>query len=73
MKKVYIESNGCSVVRHDTQRYSKYFRVNGWQEVDSPRKADLVLFTTCAVTQSTEDFSIAAIKRLKKKLKKGLV
>ena len=71
MKKVYIESNGCSVVRHDTQRYSKYFRVNGWQEVDSPRKADLVLFTTCAVTQSTEDFSIAAIKRLKKEIKKG--
>lgn len=71
MKKVYIESNGCSVVRHDTQRYSKYFRVNGWQEVDSANKADLVLFTTCAVVQNIEDFSILAIKKLKKEMKVG--
>lgn len=71
MKKVYIESNGCSVVRHDTQRYSKYFRINGWKEIDSPKEADLVLFTTCAVVKDTEDFSVSAIKTLKEKMKKG--
>lgn len=71
MKKVYIESNGCSVVRHDTQRYSKYFRVNGWQELKTSKEADLVLLTTCAVVQNTEDFSILAIKRLKREMKKN--
>lgn len=71
MKKIYIESNGCSVVRHDTQRYAKYFRVNGWQEIDSARNADLVLLTTCAVVKNTEDFSILAIKRLKKEMEKN--
>lgn len=71
MKKIYIESNGCSVVRHDTQRYSKYFRINGWREVETPKDADLVLITTCAVIQSTEDFAILAIRRLKKEMKKG--
>jgi tRNA A37 methylthiotransferase MiaB len=70
MKKVYIESNGCSVVRHDTQRYSKYFRVNGWKEVKSAKEADLVLLTTCAVVQNTEDSAIEAVKRLKKEIGK---
>ncbi|MDD3301242.1 MAG: radical SAM protein [Patescibacteria group bacterium] len=70
MKKVYIESNGCSVVRHDTQRYSKYFRVNGWEEVKTAKEADLVLLTTCAVVQNTEDFSIKAVNRLKKEIRK---
>jgi len=70
MRKVYIETNGCSVLRHDTQRYSKYFRLNGWKEVGSPHDADLVLFTTCAVIQKTEDFSIESLKRIKNEMKK---
>lgn len=71
MKKIYIESNGCSVVRHDTQRYSKYFRVNGWKEVSSAKNADLVLLTTCAVVKNTEDCAIAAVDRLKKEINKN--
>ncbi|MDD4661891.1 MAG: radical SAM protein [Candidatus Pacebacteria bacterium] len=71
MKKVYIETNGCSVVRHDTQRYSKYFRVNGWKEIYLPEEADLVLLTTCAVVKDTEDSSVLAIKNLRKNMKKG--
>ena len=59
------------MVRHDTQRYSKYFRINGWQEIDSPKEADLVLLTTCAVVKDTENFSVLAIKTLKEKMKKG--
>lgn len=69
MKKVYIESNGCAVVRHDTQRYSKYFRLNGWEETDDPVEADLILMTTCGVIQSTEDFALKSISRLEKVMK----
>ncbi len=69
-KKVYIETNGCSVVRHDTQRYSKYFRLNGYSEIDSPENADIILLTTCAVIKNTEDYSIFALRRLLNKKKK---
>lgn len=71
MKKVYLESNGCSVVRHDSQRYAKYFRINGWQEIDSAKKADIVLFTTCGVIQDTENFAVQSIERMKKEMKSG--
>ena len=71
MRKIYIESNGCAVLRHDTQRYSKYFRANGWTEVEVPADADMVLLTTCGVIQSTEDASMAALRRLKGEMKEG--
>lgn len=69
-KRVYIETNGCAVIRHDTQRYSKYFRLNGWKEIDNSREADLILMTTCGVTQSTENFALESISRIKKEKKK---
>jgi tRNA A37 methylthiotransferase MiaB len=71
MKKVYIESNGCAVIRHDTQRYSKYFRLNGWKEIEDPIDADLILMTTCGVIKSTEDYALQAISRLKGLTKEG--
>ncbi len=69
MNKVYLETNGCSVLRLDTQVYSKYFRENGWKEVSSAREADLVIFTGCAVIKKTENFAIESIKRLKEEMK----
>ncbi len=68
MKKIYIETTGCDILEHDTQRYAQYFRINGWEEVNSAEKADLVLLTTCAFTKQFEDFSIFSIKDLKKKM-----
>ena len=28
MKKVYIETNGCAVLRHDTYKIAKYVEIN---------------------------------------------
>ena len=64
MLRVYIESNGCAVLRHETQRYAKFFRQNGWTEVDKPEIADLVLMTTCGVVGWTEAKALEAIQRL---------
>lgn len=66
MKKVYIETNGCAVLRHETQRYAKFFRENGWKEVGSPKVADIILMTGCGVVDWTEDYAIESIKRLVK-------
>lgn len=64
MKKIYIESNGCAVLRHETQRYAIFFRENGWQEVADPKKADIILMTCCGVVNWTEDKAIEALSRL---------
>jgi len=71
MKKVYIETNGCAIIRHDTQRYSKFFRLNGWKEIDSARDADLIVMTTCGVIESNEKFALDSIVRIKNEMKIG--
>ncbi|MEI6731827.1 MAG: radical SAM protein [archaeon] len=64
MRKVYIETNGCAVLRHETQRYAKFFRENGFVETISPDNAEFVLMTTCGVVNWTEDKAIEALERL---------
>jgi len=71
MKRVFIDFHGCAILIHDTRRYSKYFRVNGWKEVSNPQDADLVLITTCGVTNFEEDCSIRLIDKARSKMKKG--
>ena len=70
MPRVYIETNGCAVLRHETQRYAKYFRANGWDEIDCPSDADLVLITTCGVIDQNEEDAIETIHKLVKASKK---
>lgn len=58
-----METNGCMLLRHEMNRYATFLKDNGWLEVDSPKKADMVLVTTCAVIQDAEDRSVEMIKR----------
>ena len=64
MKKVYIETNGCAVLRHDTYKIAKYIELNGHKEVENPSDADYIIMTGCAVIDLNEDFAIESIKRL---------
>ncbi len=64
MKKVYIETNGCAVLRNETYRIAKFFDANGYEEVGAPQLADAVVFTACGVTQDTEDQALMALKML---------
>lgn len=64
MKKVYIESNGCAVLRHETYKIAKYVEENNFEEVDTPENADYIIMTGCGVVDANEDFAIETIKRL---------
>ncbi len=64
MKKVYIESNGCAVLRHETYKISKYIELNGFEEVNDPKDANYIIFTGCGVIDSNENYAIESIKRL---------
>lgn len=61
-RKYYITSNGCAVLLHETERISKYFRLNGWDEESSPSEADFVVVTCCGFTQNEEDVAIDMIR-----------
>ena len=64
MKKVYIETNGCAVLRNETYRIAKFFAANGYEEVSAPQLADAAVFTACGVTQDTEDQALMSLKML---------
>lgn len=64
MNKVYIDSNGCAVLRHETERIARYFILNGWILEKSPEVADIVILTCCGVTHNEEDEAIGMLRKL---------
>ena len=64
MKKVYIETNGCAVLRHDTYKIAKYVELNNYEEVTNPIEADYIIVTGCAVINENENYAIELIKKL---------
>lgn len=69
--KIYIETNGCAVQRHETYKIANFFIANGWEEIESPEQADMIVMTTCGVVKWTEENALSAIKRLSTLKKKG--
>jgi tRNA A37 methylthiotransferase MiaB len=65
-KKVYIESLTCIQRLLDSQRFKEYFKRNGCIIVKNPKKADIILFNSCAYAKYKEDLSIKRINQLKK-------
>ena len=64
MKNVYIETNGCAVLRHETYKIAKYIELNGFKEVSTLDSADYIIITGCAVIDSNESYAIESIKRV---------
>ena len=59
--KVYITSNGCAVLKHETERIAKFFHVNSWERIMCVQDADIVVMTCCGVTHNEENQAIEII------------
>jgi len=66
MKKVYVRSNGCIDNLLDGKSFRNYFKENGWEIVQDPAEADMIIANTCAYDKVHEDKSVADIEDLKK-------
>jgi len=67
---VYIKTFGCQMNEHDTERMLGILGSKGFIEVEEPRKADVIIFNTCAIRQKAEQkflSSLGRVKHLKKK------
>ncbi len=71
VKKVYIETNGCAVLRHETYKIAIAFEKNGYEETDNVYEADVVVMTGCAVIDSNEGYALESIKRINGQKKEG--
>lgn len=62
---LYIETVGCQMNMLDSELVVANLRRRGYELVDSPKRADTILFNTCSVRQHAEDKIYSALGRLK--------
>ncbi|MFI3300043.1 MAG: tRNA (N6-isopentenyl adenosine(37)-C2)-methylthiotransferase MiaB [Candidatus Gastranaerophilales bacterium] len=61
MKRVYIETMGCQMNKSDTERMLGILSHIGYEEVEAPEDADLLMINTCSIRQLSEDKAFSAI------------
>ncbi len=64
---VYVTTNGCPENRIDSARIIKLFRKNSWKVTNDFRKADIIFFNACGLTERSEKYSLRIINYLKTK------
>lgn len=63
---VYVFTNGCPMRRLDVSRLARYFAINGCKLINSPRKADYIIFVTCSYKKSREEECFKYIQEFRK-------
>ncbi|RME45316.1 MAG: tRNA (N6-isopentenyl adenosine(37)-C2)-methylthiotransferase MiaB, partial [Deltaproteobacteria bacterium] len=67
-KHVYIQTWGCQMNELDTDRIVEILAVDGYERVEDPERADLILLNTCSVREKAEQkvySSLGRFRRLK--------
>ena len=70
MKKVYIETHGCQMNVHDSEKALYALSDIGYEVVASPTEADLVLLNTCMVREKPEQKVFKRIESIKHEQKR---
>ncbi|MBI2360091.1 MAG: tRNA (N6-isopentenyl adenosine(37)-C2)-methylthiotransferase MiaB [Deltaproteobacteria bacterium] len=63
MKKVYIQTYGCQMNQHDSQRILQVLRRSNYTPTSSPENADLIFLNTCSVRDKAEQKVYSALGR----------
>jgi len=73
-KRVYIETYGCQMNEHDSERMLRLLESFHYFEIKDPKLADLILINTCSVREKPEHKVYSALGRFKKlKEEKGTI
>lgn len=73
MKNIYIETYGCALNRADSYVMMTLLKSEGYNFVEKPEDADIIILNTCAVRLETEERMKQRIKELNKLSKKLIV
>ena len=75
MKKLYIQTYGCQMNQHDSERIARVMAGRGYVPTDDPECADLLLLNTCSVRDKAEQKVYSALGRWKmfKELRENVV
>ena len=73
MKKVFIYDRSCESRKLETNKIYNYFKKNGYELLENPKNADIILVIACAVTNNQAEGSLAIVEKLKKYNKELIV
>lgn len=70
---VYIETYGCQMNVSDSELMYGTLAAHGYEAVDRPDGADVILVNTCAIRENAETRVIGRLGELKRSMKKGSI
>jgi tRNA-2-methylthio-N6-dimethylallyladenosine synthase len=73
MKTFYIETFGCQMNAHDSEKVIGTLMAQGYTQVGAPDEADLVLYNTCSIRDKAEQKVFSRLQQFKRDAGKGKV
>src|SRR5580693_5862340 len=73
MRTFYIETFGCQMNAHDSEKVIGTLVSEGYSQVETPEKADLVLYNTCSIRDKAEQKVFHRLQQFKKEHGRGKV
>ena len=73
-KKVFIRTFGCQMNEYDSDKMADVLREKaGYETVNDPEQADLILFNTCSVREKAQEKVFSDLGRVKHLKQKGVL
>jgi len=66
MKRFYIETFGCQMNVHDSEKVAGTLAALGYEQAGCPKEADLVLYNTCSIRDKAEQKVYSRLQQFKK-------
>ncbi|HSU30932.1 MAG TPA: tRNA (N6-isopentenyl adenosine(37)-C2)-methylthiotransferase MiaB [Bryobacteraceae bacterium] len=73
MKTFYIETFGCQMNAHDSEKVTGTLLEQGYRQVDGAEDAELVLYNTCSIRDKAEQKVFHRLQQFKREAGKGKV
>jgi tRNA-2-methylthio-N6-dimethylallyladenosine synthase len=70
-KTFYIETFGCQMNAHDSEKVAGTLAARGYTQVDRPEDAVLVLYNTCSIRDKAEQKVFSRLQQFKREAGKG--
>jgi len=73
MKTFYIETFGCQMNAHDSEKVVGTLIQQGYAQVETPDQAELVVYNTCSIRDKAEQKVFNRLQQFKREAGKGKV
>ena len=71
VKTFYIETFGCQMNVHDSEKVIGTLLGQGYQQVETPEAAELILYNTCSIRDKAEQKVFSRLQHFKREQGKG--